>query len=178
MKYIFYMFTLERFNCFLELVLEFSFHILVNSDWHVLFSGVQFNDSISYVGVWQRRFDVFGQSCWVAYLKDSLPLSPSVFCPWLSPPERSARTCYHRPCLLWASPYCQELGRKIRSKLQEKAASPLGAMRVMSCTSPFAAVIGVPAAFARRDNAGCQSPCNMAGEAVQGCLMTFQFSFG
>lgn len=46
---------MDRFNYFLELVWEFSFNISVKADWHIFFSGVQFNDSISYVGGWRKH---------------------------------------------------------------------------------------------------------------------------
>lgn len=50
MKYIFLQLR-DLIICW-KLVLEFSFYISVKADWHILFSGVQFNVFISYAGVW------------------------------------------------------------------------------------------------------------------------------
>lgn len=122
---------------------------------------------------------MFSLSGWVAYVKDwastFLRLSSVSLA---SPCKVKCQIHHHRHCLLCIFPCCQELDRKTGTELKEKAANPLGRVRVACCNLPIAAVIGVPATLPLKDNAGWQSPCNTAREAVQGCLMTFGFSFG
>lgn len=126
----FFFFTMDRFNYFLKLVCEFSFNISVKADWHIFFSGVQFNDFTSYVGGWQKHC----VACLAGCMFSRFLLFSGCLLPLACPCKVQGQSLLSPSLLAVGLSLLPGVRQKSRSWIQDKAA-PLGRTRVPPCTS-------------------------------------------